>query len=107
MRRLTRRAPPPFRCALHGVGENFDKLPFASTRKAAAAHPRGRLALIPADTEVARRAEAGGVPIATTMALESGLPAVFVRKAAKTYGTCRAVEGARGRGPQGVKRRRR
>lgn len=25
--------------------------------------------------------------------LESGLPAVFVRKAAKEYGTCQAVEG--------------
>ena len=27
------------------------------------------------------------------MSLEGGLPAVFVRKQAKTYGTCQAIEG--------------
>jgi orotate phosphoribosyltransferase len=37
--------------------------------------------------------ELGGVPIATAMSLKSGLPAVFVRKQAKDYGTCLAVEG--------------
>ena len=37
--------------------------------------------------------ELGGVPIATAMSRQSGLPVVFVRKEAKTYGACRAVEG--------------
>lgn len=37
--------------------------------------------------------ELGGVPLATAISLETGLPAAFVRKEAKTYGTCRAVEG--------------
>jgi orotate phosphoribosyltransferase len=37
--------------------------------------------------------ELGGVPLATAMSLASGLPAVFVRKAAKSYGTAKAVEG--------------
>jgi orotate phosphoribosyltransferase len=51
------------------------------------------LTLLPADTRVLAGLELGGVPIATAMSLESGLPAVFVRKAPKTYGTRRAVEG--------------
>jgi len=60
------------------------------------------LRLLPADAEVLAGLELGGVPIATAMALESGLPAVFVRKQAKTYGTCRAVEGAEVRGRKAV-----
>jgi orotate phosphoribosyltransferase len=51
------------------------------------------LTLLPADTQVLAGLELGGVPIATAMSLESGLPAVFVRKAPKSYGTRRAVEG--------------
>jgi len=35
----------------------------------------------------------GGVPIATAMALASDRPMCFVRKEAKTYGTCKQVEG--------------
>ncbi|HWA61639.1 MAG TPA: orotate phosphoribosyltransferase [Caulobacteraceae bacterium] len=55
----------------------------------------GRMvALLPPEAELLAGLELGGVPIATAMALESGLPAAFVRKEAKTYGTCRAVEGA-------------
>jgi orotate phosphoribosyltransferase len=37
--------------------------------------------------------ELGGVPIATALSLRSGLPLVFVRKSAKTYGTERLAEG--------------
>jgi len=51
------------------------------------------LALVPAETQVLAGLELGGVPIATAMSLASGLPAVFVRKQAKDYGTCLAVEG--------------
>lgn len=39
------------------------------------------LQLVPAGTEVLAGLELGGVPIATATSLESGLPAVFVRKA--------------------------
>jgi orotate phosphoribosyltransferase len=52
------------------------------------------LDLVPPGTEVLAGLELGGVPIATAMSLASGLPAVFVRKEAKEYGTCKAVEGA-------------
>jgi orotate phosphoribosyltransferase len=37
--------------------------------------------------------EMGGIPLVTALSQVSGLPAVFVRKAAKDYGTRKAVEG--------------
>jgi orotate phosphoribosyltransferase len=37
--------------------------------------------------------EMGGIPIATALSLKSGVPAVFVRKKAKEYGTCKLAEG--------------
>jgi orotate phosphoribosyltransferase len=49
---------------------------------------------IPAGTEVLAGLELGGVPVATALSLRSGLPAVFVRKAAKAYGTEKLAEGA-------------
>ncbi|MDF2935729.1 MAG: pyrE [Paenibacillaceae bacterium] len=51
-------------------------------------------ALIPLDTQVLAGLEMGGVPIATALSLASGLPAAFVRKKAKAYGTCKLAEGA-------------
>jgi orotate phosphoribosyltransferase len=71
----------------------FDKFRFESDPALLRRVAKRMLALIPPDTDALAGLELGGVPIATAMALESGLPAVFVRKAAKTYGTCRAVEG--------------
>ncbi len=49
--------------------------------------------LIPAGTEVLAGLEMGGIPIATALSLETGLPCVFVRKEAKEYGTCKFAEG--------------
>ncbi len=49
---------------------------------------------IPADTEVLAGLELGGVPVATALSLATGLPAAFVRKEAKTYGTARLAEGS-------------
>ena len=73
--------------------EYFDKYRFESDPLLLRRIAKRMLTLIPADTQMLAGLELGGVPIATAMALESGLPAVFVRKAAKTYGTCQAVEG--------------
>lgn len=50
--------------------------------------------LIPSNTELLGGLELGGVPIATVLSQLTGLPAVFVRKEAKSYGTCRLAEGA-------------
>lgn len=49
--------------------------------------------LIPTDTEVLAGLEMGGIPIAVALSFETGLPVVFVRKEAKTYGTCKFAEG--------------
>lgn len=49
--------------------------------------------LLPQCGEVLAGLELGGVPIATAISLATGLPVAFVRKQAKAYGTCLAVEG--------------
>lgn len=51
-------------------------------------------ALVPDGTEVLAGLELGGVPVATALSLATGLPAAFVRKEAKTYGTAKLAEGA-------------
>lgn len=71
----------------------FDKYRFEGNPVLLRRVAKAMLKLLPPDTEVLAGLELGGVPIATAMSLESGLPAVFVRKEAKTYGTCLAVEG--------------
>ena len=49
--------------------------------------------LVPDGTELLGGLEMGGIPIATVLSAETGLPALFVRKQAKTYGTCKLAEG--------------
>ena len=49
--------------------------------------------LVPEGTEALAGLELGGVPIATVLSQLTGIPAYFVRKEAKTYGTCRLAEG--------------
>ena len=44
--------------------------------------------------EVLAGLDLGGVPVATALSLRTGLPVVFVRKAAKPYGTAKLAEGA-------------
>jgi orotate phosphoribosyltransferase len=51
------------------------------------------LALLPEDTELLGGLELGGIPIATMVSARTGLPALFVRKQAKEYGTCKLAEG--------------
>jgi orotate phosphoribosyltransferase len=49
--------------------------------------------LVPVGTDALAGLELGGVPIATVLSQLTGIPAVFVRKHRKDYGTCRLVEG--------------
>src|SRR5688572_17864110 len=49
--------------------------------------------LIPQDVEALAGLELGGIPLVTLLAQVTGLPALFVRKSSKDYGTCRLVEG--------------
>lgn len=50
--------------------------------------------LVPDGTEVLAGLELGGVPVATALSLRTGIPAAFVRKEAKTYGTAKLAEGS-------------
>lgn len=50
--------------------------------------------LLPADTTVLAGLEMGGIPVVTVLGQVTGLPTAFLRKEAKTYGTCRSAEGA-------------
>ena len=76
----------------------FDKYLFEAgpvLLRAVAEHAK---ALIPPDTEVVAGLELGGVPVATALSLCTGLPAAFVRKEPKPYGTMKMAEGADVRG---------
>jgi orotate phosphoribosyltransferase len=76
----------------------FDKYRFESEPVLLARLASAMVAKIPPGTQVLAGLELGGVPLATAMALQCGLPAVFVRKVAKDYGTCQAIEGRDVRG---------
>lgn len=49
--------------------------------------------LVPAGTEVLAGLELGGIPVVTALSALTGLPARFVRKEAKEYGTAQQIEG--------------
>jgi orotate phosphoribosyltransferase len=49
--------------------------------------------LIPPGTELFAGLELGGIPLVTLLSSRTGVPARFVRKKAKEYGTRRAAEG--------------
>jgi orotate phosphoribosyltransferase len=76
------------------ASEYFDKYRFESDPVLLRAVAEQAADRIPLDTEMLAGLELGGVPVATALALECGLPVVFVRKAAKAYGTRRLAEGA-------------
>jgi len=50
---------------------------------------------IPPDVDALAGLEMGGIPVVTVLSQLSGVPALFVRKAAKTYGTCKLAEGGK------------
>ena len=74
--------------------EYFDKYRFEAKPQLLAEIAAAMAPLIPAGTEVLAGLEMGGIPIATALSLHTGLPAAFVRKEAKQYGTARLAEGA-------------
>ncbi|TSE12191.1 orotate phosphoribosyltransferase [Mesorhizobium intechi] len=71
----------------------FDKYRFEGTPVLLRSLARAMTDLLPAETEIIAGLELGGIPLVTAISIETGLPAAFVRKEAKTYGTCRAIEG--------------
>jgi orotate phosphoribosyltransferase len=74
--------------------EYFDKYLFESDPALLHAIGEALAPLLPPHgTDAVAGLELGGVPLATILSLLTGLPALFVRKEAKTYGTCRLAEG--------------
>lgn len=73
--------------------EYFDKYLFESDPALLARVADRMVALVPGDTDLLGGLELGGVPIATAVSARTGLPALFVRKQAKEYGTCKLAEG--------------
>ncbi|MEI4828781.1 orotate phosphoribosyltransferase [Bacillus sp. FJAT-53711] len=73
--------------------EYFDKYLFESNPELLRNIAEYLSELIPSDTEVLAGLEMGGIPIATALSLKTGIPAVYVRKKAKEYGTCKLAEG--------------
>lgn len=74
--------------------EYFDKYRFEAQPMLLAEIAAALAPLVPAGTEVLAGLEMGGIPIATALSLRTGIPASFVRKEAKKYGTARLAEGA-------------
>lgn len=74
--------------------EYFDKYRFEADPRLLARVAAEMASLVPPGTEVLAGLELGGVPIATALSRETGLPTAFVRKKAKEYGTMRLAEGA-------------
>lgn len=73
--------------------EYFDKYRFESNPRLLREIAAQMANLVPPGTEVLAGLELGGVPVATALSLLTGIPAVFVRKAAKEYGTRQIAEG--------------
>jgi orotate phosphoribosyltransferase len=73
--------------------EYFDKYQFESDPKLLGDIAKALVPLIPKGIDFLGALEMGGIPIATALALETGIPVVFVRKEAKNYGTCKFAEG--------------
>lgn len=73
--------------------EYFDKYLFESEPELLAEIASHMSELIPEGTEILAGLEMGGIPIATALSLKTGIPAIFVRKTAKEYGTAKLAEG--------------
>jgi orotate phosphoribosyltransferase len=71
----------------------FDKYLFEADPLLLARVAREMVQLLPPGTELLGGLEMGGIPIATSVSGITGIPSLFVRKEAKTYGTAKLAEG--------------
>jgi orotate phosphoribosyltransferase len=72
----------------------FDKYQFEADPRLLLAVAEKLKDLIPDGTEVLAGLEMGGIPIVVMLSQVSGIPAAFIRKQPKDYGSCRYAEGA-------------
>lgn len=75
------------------AGEYFDKYLFEAQPDLLGRVADAMARLLPEGTELLGGLELGGVPLATAVSARTGTPALFVRKRAKEYGTCKLAEG--------------
>lgn len=80
--------------------EYFDKYLFESQPDVLKAIAEHMAKLVPDNIDALAGLEMGGIPLVTMLSQVTGIPALFVRKKAKEYGTCKLAEGG------GVKKRR-
>jgi orotate phosphoribosyltransferase len=73
--------------------EYFDKYLFESDPQLLRQIGDALCEILPPNVDALAGLELGGIPLATVCSQASGLPTLFVRKQAKTYGTCRLAEG--------------
>lgn len=75
------------------ANEYFDKYLFEAQPDLLERVAAQMVDLLPEGTELLGGLEMGGIPIATMVSAKTGLPALFVRKKAKEYGTMKLAEG--------------
>ncbi len=89
-------------CSLKGEfvlrsGQNsdqyFDKYLFEADPELFGTVASHLLSMVPDGVDALAGLEMGGIPIATVLSLKTGTRALFVRKKAKEYGTCKLAEG--------------
>lgn len=73
--------------------EYFDKYRFEAEPTVLRAIAEQLAARLPSNYDVLAGLEMGGIPVATMLSQVTGKPALFVRKKAKDYGTCKFAEG--------------
>lgn len=71
----------------------WDKYRFESDPAILAAVAEEMARALPSEFDRLAGLEMGGIPLATAISMRTGKPALYVRKAAKDYGTCNLVEG--------------
>lgn len=89
-------------CRLHGTftlrsgqvsDTYFDKYLFEAQPALLERVAARMVELLPEGTELLGGLEMGGIPIATMVSAKTGIPAIFIRKKAKEYGTAKLAEG--------------
>jgi len=73
--------------------EYFDKYLFESTPEVLKVIAEFMKAFVPEKTDALAGLEMGGIPLVTMLSQVTCIPALFVRKKAKEYGTCKLAEG--------------
>jgi orotate phosphoribosyltransferase len=73
--------------------EYFDKYLFESPPDVLKAIVEFMAVFVPEGTSALAGLEMGGIPLVTMLSQVTGIPALFVRKKAKEYGTCKLAEG--------------